>query len=140
MNEKIQKLLTFWLFLGSLLFIDQNKNTAKYLKHALKVLFWLTMCTSHKPLSPEEPIWIWNYLPNFKSHQTYFEYRNLLLKERQPENSKLQPYWNHFNVSLISLMVKEKPPPIQLQRRSKTENREIQKLSASFMPLQMTKF
>ena len=129
MNKNIQKLVTSWLFLGSLLFIYQNKNTAKYLKHALKVLFWSTMCTRYKPLCPEEPIWIWNYLPNFKSHQTYFEYRNLLLKERQPENSKLQSYWNHSNVSLISSMVKQKPPPIQLQRRSKAENREIQKLS-----------
>ena len=108
---------------------DQNENTAKYLKRALKVLFWSTRCTRHKPLCQEEPIWILNYVRNSKSHKTYFEYRNLLLKERQPENSKLQSYWNHSNVSLISSMVKEKPRPIQLQHQSKTENREIQKLS-----------
>ena len=38
----------------------------------------------------------------------YFAYRNLLLKEREPDNSELQSYWNHSNVSLIPSMMKEK--------------------------------
>ena len=96
---KIQKLLASWLFWGPLLLVDKNNNTAKYLKHSLKILCLIsTMGTRrHKPLCLEEPVWLWIYLL-LSLNQTKtdcFTYRNPLLKEREPENSKLQSYWNH---------------------------------------------
>ena len=96
-----------------------------------KFCVWSTMHARHKPLCLEEPIWLWIYLPNFKSNQNWLLcIQEHSIKKREPENSKLQSYWNHDNVSLIPLMMKEKhPPPLQLQRVSKTENRGIQKLT-----------
>ena len=42
-------------------------------------------------------------------NKTYcFTYKNLLLREKEPDNGKLHLHWNHSNVSLNPLMTKEK--------------------------------
>ena len=54
-----------------LLFANQNKNTAKYLKHTLKVLFNEQCALDTTRLCLEEAVRIWIYLPNFKSNQNW---------------------------------------------------------------------
>ena len=71
------------MFWGPLLLVDKNNNTAKYLKHSLKILCLIsTMGTRrHKPLCLEEPVWLWIYLL-LSLNQTKtecFTYRNLLI-------------------------------------------------------------
>ena len=65
------------------------------------------MHTWHKPICLEEPIRLWIYLPNFKSNQNWLLHiQEPPLKEREPENSKLQSYWNYPKVSFIPLTTK----------------------------------
>ena len=66
------------------------------------------MCNRHEPLCLEEPIRLSIYLTLNQTKTDCFTYRKLLLKEREPENSKLHSYSNHSNVSLIPSMTKEK--------------------------------
>ena len=82
-----------------------------------KFCVWSTMCTRREPLCLEKPIWLWIYLTLNQSKTDCFTYRNFLLKEREPENSKLQSYWNYSNVSLIPSMTKEKHAAITASAR-----------------------
>ena len=67
--------------------------------------------TRHKPLCLEEQFdFGFIYLTLNQTKTDCFAYRNFLfLKEREPENSKLQSYLNYSNnVSLIPSMTEEK--------------------------------
>ena len=80
------------------------------------------------------------YLTLNQTKIDYFAYKNLLLKEKEPENSKLQSYWNNCNFSLIPLMTKEKHPAITARARKQNWKKGETKINfGSFIPLQMTK-
>ena len=121
------------MFWGPLLLVDQNKNTAGYLKHSLKVLCLInesTMCTRHKPLCLDEPVWLWIYLPNFKWNQ------NWLLHIQKPSIKRMRARVVSYNLTESVLMFlwflwwqKRSVLPLQLQHESKTVNRGIQKLT-----------
>ena len=100
------------------------------------------MRTRHEPLCLEETVRLWTYLPNFKLNQNWLlAYRNLLLKEREPKDSKLYSYWHHSNVSLILSMTKEKRAAITASARKQNWKYGNTKINiASFIPLKMTKF
>ena len=99
------------------------------------------MCTRHKPLCLEEPIWLWIYLPNFKWNQ------NWLLHIQKPSTKRKRAKVVSCNLIESILMFlwflwwqKRSVPSLQLQRVSKTENRGKKINFASFIPLQITKF
>ena len=99
-------------------------------------------CALGTSLCLEEPIWLWIYLSNFKSHQNWLlRLQEPSIKERDPENSKWQSYWNHSNVSLIPSMTKEKRATITALVHNQNWKLGDTKINfASLIPLQMTKF
>ena len=75
-SKKIKKhLLDCFGNLSSLIKIKIQRSTWNI---PWKCCVWSTMCTRHKPLCLEEAIWLWIYLPNFKSNQ------NWLLRIQKP--------------------------------------------------------
>ena len=108
------------MFWGPFLLVYQNQNTAKYLKHSLKVLCFIN--NVHKAqaslsLQKKQFDFGFIYLTSNQTKTDYFTCTNLLLKEKELENSKLQSYWNHCNVSLIPSMTKKKHAAITTSAR-----------------------
>ena len=89
------------------------------------------MCARHKPLCLEDAIWLWIYLPNFKSNQNWNRNHTETFSEK--EGSHMIVSYNLTETTLMFLWLlrwrKRSAPPLQLRRVSKTENRGIQKLT-----------
>ena len=89
------------------------------------------MCTRYKPLCLEEAIWLWIYLPNFKSNQNWNRNHTETFSEK--EESHIIVSYNLTETTLMFLWLlrwrKRSAPPLQLRRVSKTENRGIKKLT-----------
>ena len=84
-----------------------------------KCCVWSRMCTRHKSLCLEESIWLWIYLPNFKSNQ------NWLLRIQKPLESQRIVGYNLTETILMFLWF------YRWWKRSvsKTENTAMQKLT-----------
>ena len=87
-------------------------------------------CALGTNLCLEEAIWLWIYLPNFKSNQNWN--RNHTETSEKKQSQRIVSY-NLTETTLMFLWFlwwqKRSAPPLQLRHLSKTENRGIQKLT-----------
>ena len=119
------------IFLGTYRPCWSKKKKKKIQRSTRNILWkccvWSRMCTRHKSLCLEESIWLWIYLPDFKSNQ------NWLLRIQKPLESQRVVGYNLTETILRFLWFyrwwKRSAPPLQLRRVSKTENTGMQKLT-----------
>ena len=88
-------------------------------------------CALGTNLCLEEAIWLWIYLPNFKSNQNWNRNHTETFSGKK-ESQRIASY-NLTETTLMFLWFlrwqKTSAPPLQLPCISKTENRDIQKLT-----------